>query len=182
MKHITRKFGNFFIVLSVIGFLILLLPLVIIRLPTSPPSIDKRGYFISIPRIQAVSPIIVGVDPWDRAEYERALTEGIAQADGTFLPGERKLVFLFAHSSGMPWEILRKNVPFLRLDEVQPGDRVILSRDGDEYIYIVSGKKVVEATETTYLENSDENMLILQTCWPLGTDWRRLLVFANPQQ
>lgn len=181
MKNISKTFGNFLIALSVVGFLILLLPLVIVRLPTPPLSIDSKGYFILIPRIQAVSPIVVGVDPWNRTEYDLALSKGIAQAKGTFLPGEEKLIFLFAHSSGMPWEILAKNVPFLRLDEVRTGDQLILSRSGKEYIYIVSAKKVVEATETKYLQDTSKNILILQTCWPLGTDWKRLLVIATPR-
>jgi len=180
MKNVSKPLGNFLIAFSVIGFLILLLPLIIVRFPTPHSSIDRQGYFISIPKIQAVSPIVVGVDPWNRAEYERALSKGIAQAEGTYLPGENKLIFLFAHSSGMPWEILGKNVPFLRLDEVQTGDELLLTNGGKEYIYIVSEKKVVEANETKYLQATGENELILQTCWPLGTDWKRLLVFAKP--
>ncbi|MBI2443520.1 MAG: sortase [Candidatus Levybacteria bacterium] len=180
MHSVSKHLGTVLIVLSFIGLLIVALPFVLSRLPSQAAQINQIGYYVSIPKIQAVSPIVVGVDPWNQTEYNRALSRGIAQAKDTFLPGQNKLTYLFAHSSGLPWEILSKNVPFLRLGELKTGDQITLTNNGKEYVYTVKEKKVVAAGETKYLKNTGEDVLILQTCWPIGTDWRRLLVIALP--
>jgi LPXTG-site transpeptidase (sortase) family protein len=60
-------------------------------------------------------------------------------------------------------------------------DPIFIIYDGQVYAYKVYNQKVVEAKEVEYLaygENGKE-ILILQTCWPLGTDWKRLLIFAE---
>src|SRR5690606_17953388 len=113
------------------------------------------------------------------AEYREALQEGVAQAKGTALPGESGSVYLFAHSSGMPWEQLQTNVAFLRLHRLVPGDEVVVRYRGDEYVYRVRESKIVKPHEVEYLRESTRDQLILQTCSPVGTDWRRLLVFAD---
>jgi len=52
---------------------------------------------------------------------------------------------------------------------------------GKIYKYRVYESKVVESKEVEYLDYrlADKEVLILQTCWPLGTDWKRLLVLAK---
>lgn len=179
MKAPLKTLGNILIAFSALGFLLVSFPFLLSHLPQESKPIGN-AYAIVIPKINASSLIVVGVDPWNRAEYNLALSRGIAQAKNTSLPGERGLIYLFAHSSGFPWEVLDKNIPFLRLGELGAGDKVLLYRDGKEYVFTVSEKKVVAAAETKYLKNTGESVLILQTCWPLGTDWKRLLVFAVP--
>ncbi|MEN9407860.1 MAG: hypothetical protein RLZZ455_1076 [Candidatus Parcubacteria bacterium] len=176
----SRKFGNILIILSCLIFLSFAALYFYIHLDRGVQDVPRIGYMIEIPKISAFSPIIVGVDPWNRQEYNDALTRGIAQAKNTYAPGRGKLIYLFAHSSGSPFELLSRNTPFLRLDELNRGDKVNIYVEGTQYRYSVSGKKIVSPTELTYLQNTAENVLILQTCWPLGTDWKRLLVFATP--
>ena len=75
----------------------------------------------------------------------------------------------------------RFNTVFLRLGELNMGDIISIYKDGKEYTYAVSDKKEVWPNEVSYLVNAeDEDILILQTCTPIGTDLKRLLIFAKP--
>ncbi len=183
MKHsISYYLGNTLIVLSVLGFAFIFYPL--IRLYLFPPHISpiasKHGLFITIPKISAQAPVITGVDPFDARQYMAALKKGIAQAKGTSLPGEKGTIYLFAHSSGPPWELTRYNTIFLRIGELKRGDKVILTRNGKNYTYLVRDKKTIWPSNLSYLKNTARTQLILQTCTPIGTDFQRLLVFADP--
>jgi len=177
--------GNIFLITSFLGFFYIFLP--IIQIYLLPPQIQSqqdlptKGIFITISKIHAQSPVIPNVDPNNQVVYDQALSRGVAQAKGTALPGEKGTVYLFAHSSGPPWDITHFNTIFLRLGELQNGDLIILRRNGKNYTYIVEDKKVVDPWQVTYLTNSKKPQLIVQTCTPIGTSLYRLLVFAKPK-
>ena len=156
----------------------------IISLYLFPPKIDKevltKSFYIEIPKINIASQIIANVDPFSESQYRRALEKGVAQARNTSLPGENGTVFLFAHSSDLPWRITRYNIAFFRLPELKRGDSIIISRNGKRYKYKVSDKKTVWPSEVNYLLDTKKTQLILQTCVPIGTSFQRLLVFADP--
>ena len=176
--------GNIFILLSLVGFGYILYP--IFGAYFLPPQIvatdNKTGTFLTIPKISAQAPVILQVDPWNEAGYKEALKKGVAHASGTSLPGENGMVFLFAHSSAMPWELTRYNTIFLRLGELARGDRIQIQKDGEVFAYIVREKKEVFPHEVDYLLDTAKNELILQTCTPIGTSFKRLLVFADPEK
>jgi sortase A len=96
------------------------------------------------------------------------------------LPGEKGRSFIFAHSSGNPIEQTNYNTVFLRLNEVKIGDEIEIKRAGKVYKYNVTQSKVVWPSEIEYLERNDTPGIIIQTCWPIGTSLKRLLVFASP--
>lgn len=138
------------------------------------------SFYLSIPKIKAEAPIIENVDPWNENEYKQALDKGVALAKGFAGPGEGKEIFLFAHSSEMPWKMTRTNTAFLRLGEVNAGDEISIFKDQKQFKYRVILKKEVWPNEVNYLLQKDQNQLILQTCTPVGTSFKRLLVFATP--
>ncbi len=150
-----------------------------------PPQIQSQlpeyGMYITIPKIHAQSPVIPEVDSNNQTVYDEALKHGVAQAKGTALPGEKGRVYLFAHSSGLPWEETHFNTIFLRLGELQNGDTIIVRRNGKDYKYIVYDKKTVDPSQVSYITDSTKTQLILQTCTPIGTSLYRLLIFAKPQ-
>jgi sortase A len=170
------------IVLSLFGLIVLLYPIISVYLfPKAVISeVPKNGTYITIPKIAAQSPVVESVDPWDESEYMEALKKGVAQAQGTSLPGEKGTSFLFAHSSGNPLEMNQYNTVFFRLSELVKGDDIIILRNGERTRYIVREKKVILPTETDYLKQNPKDQLILQTCTPIGTNLKRLLVFADP--
>ena len=112
--------------------------------------------------------------------YNKALQNGVAHAKNTALPGQKGTAFLFAHSSGNPWELTRMNTIFLRLGELQNGDVIEIVSNGKMLKYKVVDKKEVDPTEVDFLLKSEKTQLVLQTCTPIGTSLKRLLVFANP--
>lgn len=141
----------------------------------------NKSFYIMIPKISVISSVVPNVDPFKEEEYRRALKNGIAQAKGTSLPGEKGTIYLFAHSSGPPWELTRYNTIFFRLDDLRPNDEIILIKSGQKHLYKVTDKKIVWPQDTKYLMGKDTpDQLIIQTCYPLGTDFKRLLVFARP--
>lgn len=180
-KRIRRISGGLLIFFSLAVLFFTYYPLfnLYTQLPPTIPVL-KDGYYLSVPKITAAAPITVAVNPQNPRDYLPVLEKGIAQAQGTALPGERGTIFLFAHSSDVPWKITRYNTPFLRLGELQPGDKISINHGSQKYEYSVREKKEVWPNEIQYLKNTGKNQLILQTCTPIGTSFKRLLVFADP--
>jgi len=182
-KHLSYYLGNTLIVLSFLGFLYISYPVLTAYLfPSPPPTESMKSFAIWIPKIKAAGEIISEVDPWDKNSYQNALRFGIAHARGFAYPGEKGAIFLFAHSSGPPWEQTRYNSVFLRLGELEKGDSITIWRNGKEYQYTVTTKKVVLPQEVTAVTKVTGNQLIIQTCTPIGTDYKRLLVFATEKR
>ncbi|MBI2031180.1 MAG: sortase [Candidatus Levybacteria bacterium] len=164
-------------------FLLIFIYYPLVNLYLFPPKISEfsdKSFYIEIPKINIKTPIIKNVDPFNEDEYRASLQKGIAQAKGTYLPDRDGTMFLFAHSSDLPWRITRYNVAFFRLPELQRGDAITIFKDGKEYKYKVTDKKTVWPNEVSFLLNAQKKQLILQTCVPIGTSLQRLLVFAIP--
>lgn len=182
-KSPTYYIGTVLILLSLSIFVFIFYPLV--RAYLLPPSItnfNKAEFTLVIPRIHAIGRVIENVDPWNEAEYKELLKKGIAQGKGFANPGEIGPVFLFAHSTGTPWEITHYNTVFLRLPELSMNDKIQVWYKGKEYRYSVYRTEEVHPTEIEKVTKEKEADLILQTCTPLGTDWKRLLVFAKIEE
>lgn len=146
--------------------------------------VPKSVYFsIIIPKIGANAKVVENVDPTDEKIYLNALQEGVAHAKGTVFPGMDGNIYLFAHSADNWWNIGRYNAVFYLLKELTPGDEVVVFFQGARHNYVVYENKVAESTEVEYLDanSGGGERLILQTCWPPGTAWKRQLVFARPK-
>ncbi|MFA6518931.1 MAG: sortase [Candidatus Shapirobacteria bacterium] len=155
--------------------------------PTGVSQPEPDDFWIQIPKILANSRVIKNVSPFDKEEYLKVLESGaVAQADVSNLPGEGpgKTTFIFAHSTNQGVGMARNNAVFYLLGELGQGDVVYVGFKGKIYIYQVNETRVVRANEVQYLSYTepDKEMLILQTCWPIGTDWKRLLVMASRQK
>lgn len=181
VRQRLRLVGNILITVSFIGFVFTFYPVLSAYFPTqiSRPN-SQSGLFITVPKINAQAPIIEQVDPFNQTEYKEALSRGVAHAKNTKLPGENGMTFLFAHSSGMPWELTRFNTVFLRLGELKKGDTIVIYKDAKQFTYTVFDKKEVWPNEVNYLLDTSKDQLILQTCVPIGTSLKRLLIFAAP--
>lgn len=175
-----RSLGNFLILASLAGFVYLLSPLIRIYFFPVIATPPQNGPYLTIPKIHALAPIILNVDSQDPKNYLSALKRGVAHAQGTALPGTPGNVFLFAHSSDYPWNIGRYNTVFFRLNELEAGDEIRINTDNQRYVYQVVEKKIVSPYQSEDL-SSQEDRLVIQTCYPPGTAWRRLLIFAKPQ-
>ena len=181
-KGLLFHVGNLLIILSVLMAFVVYYPVVSAYLFPKPIKAQNqlKGDFITIPKIKAQAPLIFNVDPWKESVYQEVLKSGVAHAKGTALPGEEGRSFIFAHSSGNPFQITQYNTVFLRLGELKIGDEIEIKRNGEIYKYKVTQTKIVNPWETEYLMKSGIDGIIVQTCWPIGTSLKRLLVFATP--
>ncbi|MEK9207351.1 MAG: sortase [Patescibacteria group bacterium] len=180
-KSIFYHLGNLFLITAALMAFLVYYPVISIYLfpPKIQPEQNLKGDYITIPKINAQAPIFFNVDPYHENIYQPILKRGVAQAKGTALPGEKGSMFVFAHSSGNPFEITRYNTIFLRLGDLGNNDIVEIKKDGKVYKYKVTDKKIVSPTDVKYLKEK-KDQLIVQTCWPIGTSLKRLLIFAVP--
>lgn len=140
-------------------------------------------YFsILIPKIGASSKVIPNVDPTDESAFRKELKNGIAHAKGTVFPGMVGNIYLFAHSTDSWWNTDQYNAVFYLLKELQKGDEIIIFYQNVRYNYTVTDRFIANADNVSFLTDHqrEEQKLILQTCWPPGTTWKRLFVIARP--
>lgn len=69
---------------------------------------------------------------------------------------------------------------FYHLDKLQVDELFAVYWEGDEILYQITDKKIVEATATEIESPSDERKLTLYTCHPLWTSEQRLVIIAKP--
>ena len=141
---------------------------------------QSTDFAIVVEKIGANAPIIPKVNAGNPQEYNAKLQRGVAHAAGTKFPGQAGVSFLFAHSTLNPWDVPRYNAVFYLLRELTTGDKIVIFWQGKRFDYVVYDKKIVAPADVGFLyQNYSESILVLQTCDPPGTTWRRLLVFAK---
>lgn len=79
------------------------------------------------------------------------------------------------------YNVGRYNAVFFLLGKLENGDEIDIFYNNERYKYQVINKKVVnpEAVAEYLRENSGQQTLTLQTCYPPGTTLRRLIVVAK---
>ncbi|MFH1186993.1 MAG: sortase [Candidatus Levyibacteriota bacterium] len=140
------------------------------------------NFSILIPKIGANAKVFPNVDPANQDIFLPILQQGVAHAKGTVFPGMNGNIYLFAHSTDNFWDVGRYNAIFYLLKNLQEGDNVIVFFEDRRYNYVITKLGVAEASDISYLVKSQDQIketLILQTCWPPGTTWKRLLIFAE---
>jgi LPXTG-site transpeptidase (sortase) family protein len=141
-------------------------------------------FSIVIPKIGAAAKVFANVDPSNEEEYQKVLLEGVAHAKGTVFPGLRGNTYLFAHSTDSFWDVGRYNAVFYLLKDLSVGDEVTIFYQGIRHDYVITESKIVGPNDVSPIvdaQKEGDETLILQTCWPPGTTFQRLLVFARPK-
>jgi sortase A len=137
-------------------------------------------FSIQIPKIGVNAIVVKNVDPYNPAIYQQALTQGVAHAKGSGLPGFPGNVFIFAHSANSWYQANQFNAIFYLTEKLNIGDEITINYENSVYKYTVAEKKIVKSTEINYLTNSGKNSsLTLMTCWPPGTTLSRLIIVAK---
>ena len=134
-------------------------------------NVDGSGVMgtVKIPKIGVDLPIYHGTD-------DEALAKGVGHISNTPLPigGEGRHSVLTGHR-GLPSAEL-----FTRLDELGPGDLVLVTILGEVEAYRVYGTEVVLPTELDSLAaQPGRDLLTLVTCTPYGVNTHRLLVHCE---
>jgi sortase A len=147
--------------------------------PAELEPVDKE-FGIVIPKIGANSRVLSNIDPYDSALYQQALSQGVAHAAGTVLPGEEGNSFLFSHSSVNFYEASRYNSIFYLLNKLETGDKIDIYRQGEKLTFIVTATGLYNPQAVEFLRpDAQGKTLNLMTCWPPGTTLQRLIVTAQ---
>ena len=120
---------------------------------------------IAIPKIGLNMAFIQGTSEAD-------LIEGPGHYRGTALPGQSGNVSIAGHRTTY-------GAPFYNLDELAPGDKVILTTHAGQFTYSVTGSTVVSPSNTSVLATTAEPTLTLTTCNPRFSATTRLVVTAK---
>lgn len=139
-----------------------------------------ENFSIIVPKINANSKVIENVNPYNSAEYQVSLTQGVAHAKGTSLPGEPGNTFLFAHSSDNFYNANRYNSVFYLLNKMENGETFFIVKDKTLYEYSIVEKSIVRPDQIEYLTGSLVGQTAtLMTCWPPGTTSQRLVLVGE---
>ena len=115
------------------------------------------------------------------SDSPRALEAGVGHVPETSMPwdgGAQRNVYLAAHRLGYPGSGSR--LLFYELDQLGRGDEVILKGRGETYRYRVTETMVVDPDDRWVMgQVVGQDMVTLQTCTPIPTFERRLIVRAE---
>ncbi len=142
-------------------------------------------FSILIPKIGATARVWPNVDPLSEEEFLPKLKNGVAHARGSVFPGLQGNVYLFAHSTDNFWDVGQYNAVFYLLKDLEPGDDIVVYFEDRRYNYKVDHTVIKDPSDVEFLTKSQipgQQQLILQTCWPPGTTWKRLFVIATPEK
>jgi sortase A len=133
-------------------------------IPTPGPGQPTR---IVIPAIRVDASIVPGTD-WEQ------LKKGVGHQPGTANPGERGNLVLAAHNDVFG-EIFRD------LDQLQPGDEIVIHAIDRSYRYVITETRIVEPTAVDVMDPTSEPTVTLISCYPYLVDTQRIAVFATLQ-
>jgi len=125
---------------------------------------DTRACLV-ISHINVNAPIVQG-DTWED------LKQGVGTHEGSVAPGQAGNLVLSAHND-VYGEIFRD------LHKLEPGDTVTVHWEQDIYTYRVRQVEIVEPTRIDLIEQTEEPILTLITCYPYLLDTHRVIVIAD---
>lgn len=126
---------------------------------------------------QAPLPLVYS-DTFNEVSIQQLLHEGAVVLPLGYEFGEAGNTVIAAHSSGaMSFGPYR--FAFSQLAELETGDTFIVREDDNRYVYRVYATDIVWPYEIDQLPSGQRSTVTLVTCWPLWTDYKRLLVHAE---
>jgi len=139
-----------------------------------------NNFGLVIPKIEVNAKVFANVDAQNPKEYLPILVKGVAQAKGSFLPGQEGNVFIFAHSSDNVFNAARYNAVFYLLNKMEKDDEIFIYYQQQKFSYQVLEKKILNPEKMSgFLKTLKGKTLVLQTCYPPGTTLKRLLLIAK---
>jgi sortase A len=132
--------------------------------PPIPTPGPEHAVRIVIPAINVDHPIVQG------DTYEQ-LKKGVGQHIGTANPGETGNMVVTAHND-IYGEIFR------RLDELQPGDEIIVYTLSRQYVYAVQFRRIVDPWEVSVMAPTRTPAITLISCYPYLLDTERIVIIG----
>ena len=120
---------------------------------------------LEIPKINVNSAILEGTD-------DSALKYTVGHYPGLGEVGKGNYVLL-GHRNYVYGHFFRD------LDQLIEGDEVLITKDGEKYTYMVYESFVVKPEDVWVLNQTEEPIITMITCTPIGTYTERLIVRAS---
>jgi len=148
--------------------------------PTGP---DKIRGEVELPTLSVRAPIVWSQSE-DHLQIQKELLQGVVHYPGTAFPGFRGNSYITGHSSFYPWVRNDFTDIFKELDKLKVGHEVIFHialANGKtiDWVYSVISSEVVMPDDEKLFRDFEGYELTLVTCWPIGTDQKRLMVKAQ---
>lgn len=129
------------------------------------------------------APIVFEVASDEKSVY-RHLEYGVVHYSDTPKPGPDGVSVILGHSSAYPWYKGAFGSVFALLSKLKPGDKFYVQyEDGRLFIYEIERSLVFNPfgndERLREIEQSKKPSLVLLSCWPVGTNYRRIAVQAN---
>ena len=150
------------------------------------PGDAKPQVTVLIGKISVAAPMV-----WSQEETETAmqkdLLRGVVRYPKTGVPGQMGNLIISGHSSNYVWVKGDYNSIFKDLGKINPADEVIIrlvQKNGKtfDYAYRIAEKRVVKADNPWIFQDSkNTSVLTLSTCWPVGTNFNRLVLRGELQ-
>jgi len=146
----------------------------------SAPGDARPAVELMIAKIGVTAPMI-----WSANENEKDqlsdLQNGVAHFPKTASPGQNGNVVISGHSSNYIWAKGGYNYIFKNLNNLMPGDIVDLKSVQQNgkiiiYHYKISEKFTTMPDDERIFNDTSGAALTLSTCWPIGSNARRLIV------
>jgi sortase A len=145
-----------------------------------PEKTNNQNYSLKIDKLGIDTPIVLDVDGADEEEYNKSLENGVAHMKGTAKPGEDGNIVIFGHSSKNEKYHGDYGEIFAGLNNLETGDEIkIVDSEGNEINYKVESKDIVLPSDISVLDQNNRNRLTLLTCWPIGSNEKRLVIIAG---
>ena len=153
-----------------------LFPLAAPTVPTPTATLNTENTLI-LPGISDPLPLVFSAT-LDEAQIQEMLKQGAVVLPLGIDFGQPGNVVVTAHSSGTaafgPYRFA-----FARLAELQDGQTVTVKTPAADYTYKVYSQQIVWPHEVDKLPQGEKPTVTLVTCWPLWTNFKRLLVNAE---
>ncbi|MBI2063784.1 MAG: sortase [Candidatus Yanofskybacteria bacterium] len=136
-----------------------------------------------IEKLGISAPLVFGVNS-DNDTIFKNLENGVVHYSNTPKPGLDGVSIILGHSSAYPWYKGAYGSVFALLGKLQPGDKFsVRYADGRTFNFAIKQSVVfspfADDSRLTQIEKTPGTSLVLVSCWPVGTNYKRIAVQAE---
>lgn len=147
-----------------------------------PPVSAAKSFSLKIPAINAAAPVVLEKSADPNIIFKR-LEDGVVHYVDTPLPGQDGTAVILGHSSAYPWYKGKYGSVFALLGYLKAGDKIYVN-DGNKTMTFEVKESLIfnPLAKNSGLERlaaTDGSSIILVSCWPVGTNYKRIAIKAD---